>query len=172
LATAVPRLLARSAPATASRAPEGASTSHDRSCRGGREYQPLTAAAAHARDLRAQLFSLRRTLLAPDLALEAAVEIFEEFLLIGSRNAFTVAGSRGAIAFCHAAASSRSAAAILASAQVASSRAVRAVRQSNDDSAAASGVASEGANSNSGASGTTVRSMRRSVIFSAAGRAA
>ena len=134
--------------------------------------ETLTAAAAHARDLRAQLFSLRLTLLAPDLALEAAVEIFEEFLLIGSRNAFTVAGSRGAIAFCHAAASSRSAAAILASAQVASSRAVRAVRQSNDNSAAASGVASEGANSNSGASGTTVRSMRRSVIFSAAGRAA
>jgi hypothetical protein len=36
----------------------------------------------------------------------------------------------------------------------------------------ASGVASEGANSNSGASGKAARSMRRSVIFSAAGRAA
>ena len=43
------------------------------------------AATAHARDLRAQLFSLRRTLLAPDLALEAAVEFFEEFLLIGAQ---------------------------------------------------------------------------------------
>ena len=43
------------------------------------------AAAAQARDLRAQLFSLRRTLLAPDLALEAAVEVFEEFLLIGAQ---------------------------------------------------------------------------------------
>ena len=55
-----------------------------------------------------------------------------------------------------------------ASAQVASSRAVRAVRQSNDGSAAAS----EGAISRSSASGTTIPSMRRSVISSAAARAA
>ncbi len=42
-------------------------------------------AASHPRDLRAQLFSFRRATFAPDVAFEIAVELFEEFLLIGTQ---------------------------------------------------------------------------------------
>jgi hypothetical protein len=118
----------------------------------------IVAAAAQLRHLRAQLFAFRPVLVAPQFSVEAVVDVGQKFPLIlaqrfgGHRietpDRFAPCGSELAVG-----------GGGFASLQVASSRAVFAVRQSNDGSAAAAGAVNAGASSNVSTSGKARRSI-------------